>query len=360
MMELVRWSDVRHDAAQTSFLERFRRAGAGLRVGSFAKSARSSQYTDLVLSLATGRPSDLLIVHDGSRDVARAIVMRHALDETVGVMGLYEAAEGPDGDSATACLVEAGLEWAGAHGVSELYAPVDGNTWFSYRFSLPANPPGTDRPPYHWEPYHPPEYLTRFRALGFEDAELFVTHRLEFPDTGDYRMREAASHGATALQAARNDGLSFHQLGDTPGATPYDEFHRLSNEAFRENPLFEPLSEDLFHGLYAKAMTVAWADFTHWVRDAEGKMLGFVFALNENDQAVIKSIAVDPAARGRKLSTALNHLVFEKAHEQGISTILMALIRRGNTSEFFVTPHRKPGVRTWSREYVLLRQMVNR
>ncbi len=358
MSKLIRWSELPDDAARAGFLERFKECGHELRPEPYRPYTPGPQYTDMVLRLALGRPSELLVAAAGGRVTARAAVMRCASREGAGLVGLYEAGEGREGDATTERILEAALEWATTQGLGELFAPVDSSTWFSYRFTVPASSPGSDRPPYHWEPTHPPSYLSRFRQLGFEDVEFFETRGFDFPPTGSYGIQDAARYASPAWEAARDAGFGFHRLNDELDAIPYEELHRLSTAAFRDNALFEPLSVEAFRGLYASAMTGAAADFTHWVRDPDGQLCAFVFAFSENDEVVIKSIAVDPLARGRKLSTALVHLVLEGAHEKGISSVVSALVRRGNTSEFLGKPHLMPGVATWTREYVLLRRAL--
>ncbi|GIT51154.1 MAG: hypothetical protein Ct9H300mP15_13670 [Gemmatimonadota bacterium] len=53
-----------------------------------------------------------------------------------GVIGLYDAAPDPEGGHAAELLMEAAVEWAVAHDLEELFAPVDVNTWFKYRAML--------------------------------------------------------------------------------------------------------------------------------------------------------------------------------------------------------------------------------
>lgn len=359
-IKLIRWSDQYHAEARASFLERFKRCGHALRPDPCRQYTPGEEYTDLVLRLAVAGPSELVVAERRGRDVARAAVMRCSTREGTGVVGLYEAAEGREGDLATERILEVALEWAADEGIQELFAPVDANTWFSYRFAVPSKDPKSDRPPYRWEPSQPAAYLKRFRRLGFEDAEFYETRGLHFPVAGPYGVQDVLRYTAPALEEARHNGFHFHRLKDQADAVPYDELHHLCNDAFKDNPLFEALSADVFCGLYASALTGAAADFTHWVRDSEGHLRGFVMAFSDDDEVVIKSIAVDPVTRGRRLSTALIHLVLEGAQERGITAIISALVRKGNTSEFLSKPHLMPGVATWTREYVLLRKVLSK
>jgi hypothetical protein len=64
------------------------------------------------------------------------------------------------------------------------------------------------------------------------------------------------------------------------------------------------------------------------------------------------------AARGRRLSTALTHLVLARAAERGHRAVISALVRAGHASERLSGPHLLSGVRTWTREYGLLHYAV--
>ena len=158
------------------------------------------------------------------------------------------------------------------------------------------------------------------------------------------------SYGVASLGHTAVDGVSV--------PTFLEELHPLCLEAFGESPLFEPVSREVFRGLYQEVLTRPEADLTHWARNAEGRLVGFIFAFRQASEMVIKTVAVIPAARGSRLSRALVHFAVKAAAEAGIHTFISALVRRGNTSEYLGLPHLMPGVETWTQDYVLLRRSV--
>lgn len=375
---LTRWSTLPDDTARAAFLERFERCASELRVGPHREHAPSPAYTARVLQLALQRPAELFLAQRDDTVVARAAGVCSTGRDGAGVLGLYEAALGRQGDLGTKMILDAAIPWAASQGIEELSAPVDVNTWFSYRFPVPptsgectGTETGTDtdtetetqtetrtRALAPWEPTQPPEYLERFRKHGFEEAEHYQTRFFGFPTSGEHTLSDVVRRSGTALEAARAAGFSFHRLDDGVSVPTFlEELYPLCLEAFGESPLFEPVSREVFRALHEDALTRPEANLA-WARDAEGRLVGFIFAFRQASEMVIKTVAVAPSARGSRLSRALVHFPAKAAAEAGMHTLISALIRRGNTSEYLGRAHLMPGVETWTQDYVLLRRSV--
>ena len=358
-LTLTRWSTLPDETARAAFLDRFEKCASELRVDFHREQAPSSAYTARVLQLALQRPAELFVAWEDDTVVARAAGVCSTVRDGAGALALYEAATGRKGDLGTEMILDAAIPWAASQGLEELFAPVDVNTWFSYRFQIPSSEGASAPALAAWEPGHPPEYPERFRRHGFEDAEHYQTRGFGFPTSGTHTVTDVVRYGGTALEAARTAGFSFQRLGHGVSIpTLLEELHPLCLEAFQENPMFEPVSRKVFQGLYHDALIRPEADLTHWARDAEGRLAGFIFAFRQGSEMVVKTVAVAPAARGSRLSTALFHLAAKAAAEAGIHTFISALVRRDNTSEYLGQPHLMPGVETWTRDYVLLRRSV--
>jgi GNAT superfamily N-acetyltransferase len=343
-------------AERERFLARFTSSAAGLRTGDYAASVPSAAYTKAVLALALQRLSELFLVVDGDRVLARALVSKSFAREGGTALGLFEVA--PDSvDSAGALVIEAASMWAVANALPDIFAPLDVNTWLSYRFLIQpdATLAGPER--YSWEPAQPREHLELFSRHGFEEAERYRTIGLQHK--GDVGLADAVRHTAPARAAAEAAGYRFQRLdtADEIGVL-MEEIHRLSMGAFRDNYLFEPIPLEMFRAMYAGAAASRDCSLSHIVRDAAGAIAGFVFVFIDRGDVIIKTIAVGPEARGKHVSTALIHLVLARAAERGYKTIVSALVRCGNTSEFLSQRHMHDDVATWRRDYVLLRKRV--
>jgi GNAT superfamily N-acetyltransferase len=334
----------------------------GTRATAAWPSSRSSPegYEDLVLEIGLENRGQLLVASRGDRDIARAMVLRHPASEAVGVLGLYEAPPGREGDEATEAIIRSALEWAASERLGTLYAPVDVNTWFSYRFPLPSVGGPKAPPVFRWEPDAPPQYLTRFLRSGFSETERFETRALEFPSQGAYTMRNVVEHTKRAHKRALRNGFTFGRVTDGEAlGEALGETYQVCMAAFAENPLFAPLSHERFVALYGNAIARTEGHLTFWARDQQNRIVGFVFAFPDGEFCVTKTIAVAPEVRGRGLSIALFHRVIRAAADQGYRKIISALVRRGNASEGLFRPHHEPGVDTWTREYVLLSRQVS-
>lgn len=349
-IEILRLSGAEGEAARAHLIDRFAAEAPP------TSRAPSVAYTRAVLAIALQRPAELLLVVKDGRVVGRALVAASLSRPSASALGLFEVDGGPKGAAAGDSLIDAATRWALANGRAELFAPIDLNTWFSYRFLLPPEGPGAEVPPFDWEPAQPAGYLDLFRRHGFDVAERYHTQGGWFASDGE-GLSAVVRHTAPAHEAARAAGVSFERLTETARlATLLGELHPLCMEAFRDSPLFEPLPEELFRRLYASAAGTRDCSLTHVARDPSGAPVGFVFAFTDGDAIVVKTIAVSPALRGRHLSSALVHLVFARGAERGYRHFVSALVRRGNTSDFLANPSLLHGTRIWRHDYVLLRR----
>jgi len=353
---IERWSQVA-DAHRDAWTKAFVDCAPQLRGARAAEHAPTEKYTRLILRLASARANELFVARDGGI-TGRAIVTS-ALNSTVAAVGLVELAPGEAGVAAARAITEAADKWAAEHGLEELIAPVDINSWFTYRFLLPASPGSTAPPPFAWEPAQPDEYPRTFEQLGFTELERYQTLGGDLTEVQGEDAATALAATEMAFKKAAQAGFTFQRL-ENPSALAgvIDELHPMCMESFSENLLFEPIPLELFRALYGESAGGRDASLTHWVRDGSGKLAGFVLAFVDGDTAVVKTIAVAPALRGKRISSALVHLVLKTAVGRGLRKAVSALVRHGNTSENLSSPYLKLGVVPWKREYVLLHRKV--
>ena len=342
-------------AGRHRFVDRFVQAGSDLRGRADASPAASPAYARLVLSLAAERRSELLLALEGDTIVARALIAESPAHAGAAALGLFEANLDAIG-RAGGMIVGAAVEWARTNGRSEIFAPLDVNTWLSYRFLVRSDPlQGPDL--YSWEPAHPREYCDLFERHGFDEAERY--HTIGLQPKGGAGLSAGIRQIAPARASGERAGYRFQQLGSPDDmAAVMDELHPLCMDAFRDNFLFEPISLELFRRLQSAVAAGRDCSLSHVVRDAGGALVGFVFVFIDRGDVVIKTIAVRPDARSRHVSTALIHAVLQAAAARGCKSIVSALVRQGNTSEFLSQRHMHDDVSTWRREYVLLRKRI--
>lgn len=317
--------------------------------------AVSAPYLRSLVSVALTRPSELLLALDGDCVVGRALVAHSFAEPGACGIGAYATTLDQRADAIAAALTAAARRWAATRGCATLYAPIDLNTWFSYRFAIPASAGSAESRRYSWEPSHPAEYVAHFRGLGFSDAERYRTY---FINLDGFRDDDIARHTSVAVTGAAAAGFSFARIGERP-LDLADELHPLCLEAFRGNAFFEPITLGVFRAIIGAATRDR--DISHsWVaRDTAGRIAAFILAIRDDDALVLKTIAVSPTARRSGLGTALIHLAVDGAAHRGIRTLAMALVHAGNASEAFARQYRLPGSTAWTHEYVLLKAPVS-
>jgi GNAT superfamily N-acetyltransferase len=359
MLALVRLSDAPDGEGRARFLRQFADSAPCLRAGALAERAPSRAYTETVLEVALRRPAELFLAVAGERVVGRAAVVASYATPAAAALGLFEVHLGATRDGAARLLIDAACEWARERDYEDVFAPVDVNTWFSYRFLVPPSGAGAAVRPCDWEPAQPREYLELFRRRGFGEAERYRTVGGTFDDRADGRVWGPVRYTARAYDDATAAGYHFERLTDVARLDALlGEVPPLCMHAFRDSLLFEPLPAQLFRQLFASAAAAHDCTPTHLARDPAGRLAAFAFAFVDGDAVVVKTIAVRPDVRGRRLSTALVHLVLARGAECGYRRFVSALVRRGNASELLAHPYLLPGLRTWTHEYVLLRRSV--
>jgi hypothetical protein len=242
--------------------------------------------------------------------------------------------------------------WLKEKNVKEIVAPVDFNTWFNYRFSLPGK---KFFPRFSWEPTSPPEYFELFRNEGFQNYGLY--HSTFFPHfrIGDFCL--GAGHLRRSYNAIFKHDFSlrpFDQENFLAKEVPV--FHEISHEAFAEALLFEPIDLQTFTLLYAAAKQSYDSTPSCVLVAPDGETAGFLFAFFDGDYLVIKSVAIRKKYQGFKFGSGMIFHAAKLAFAKNKKGTISALVRSGISSEKISESSRKGTWFTWSHEYVLLKK----
>jgi GNAT acetyltransferase-like protein len=352
-------SEAQNPASREQFLERFSASASSLRESVYSPFAPKQTYSALLLSLSRGRAFDAFLAEADGRVASCAAVWALAAKSGAAAIGLFESAGGAQCDDVSATLIDAASAWATDRGYREIFAPIDLNTWFSYRFLLPPSDGGTHRVLYDWEPVQPPEYADAFVRCGFREAERYRTDIMRFDPASELSLRNVAELTSDAVIHATKAGFTFERLAD-PARLPalLDEAYRLCTESFAENFLFEPIDPELFRTILLSGAAVRNCALSHWVRDGVGQMQGFLLAFADGDAVVGKTIAISPSARGNRLSTALTHLAVKEGARRGLNSFVAALVHGGSVSEIIAGPFARACAQLERHEYVLLQKAL--
>ena len=338
-------------AARETFTRRVAAIGGTLRRGITARFAPSIEYSVTLLALAGTRPSELLAVMRGESVVARGLVAAHPNELDTATLGLFEVTTDDDALRATTLLTDAARNWAAVHKCTRLLAPVDLNSWFSYRLLVPPAGAAELDGPYHWEPVTPVHHHTLLKSAGFAPCAIF--HALvATPDADSLARGLAVSKPAVAK--GRAAGMTLAPFSATPLDVLLDELCTLSNAAFRQNPLFEPISHALFREQYLRLAQRVDFSPSQVARNAAGQLMGYLFAFVDDGTAVVKTAAVSADARNCGLMKAMHHHAITDLARRPLKAIAWAPYIEGNWTGLLARDFVAGPVALRQREYALL------
>jgi GNAT superfamily N-acetyltransferase len=328
-------------------------------------SPENAAYTQFLVDLkATGKlagEAEYFVASDGEGDQVGRMAASVGPGAGEGLVGLFALKE-KDSDGAwiqgvTQALLSNCEKWLQAKCVEKVYGPVDFSTWFKYRLRDRTGEE-SDGPDFSWEPSQPQSYLRAFGAAGYNPIEryhsVFYELNEQFPPRIVVKMMEPAWKASTDMGF---EFVAFDQIQPIQELVPIIE--AMSFDAFKGNLLYSPILGEVFQALYSPIVQKLDLSLSYLVRTPEGKEAGFVFAFEDSGYCVVKSIAVFPAYRKLRLSTALLQRCLARADEKGLTRFASALVKEGNVSEFLGSPHAKHPIRVWKHHYTLLGKTLN-
>ncbi|MEO5915533.1 MAG: GNAT family N-acetyltransferase [Luteolibacter sp.] len=275
-------------------------------VGSLEDPAETAGTHSVVASAALWwRDTSLL---DGSR---------------IGTIGDFVADEAESAkwllDSACNLLREQGCKIA--------VGPMNGNTWRRHRFVVESN----GRGPFLLEPRNPAEYPGWWEMAGFS-----VLSR--------YSSSVMPLDGTDAISPAVKDrlersGVIVRKLDPAEFEEEWKRIYTVSLKSFANNFLYTPLEEDGFLDAYRKVRDRIDPDFVR-IAERDGEPCGFVFGIpdleavarGEKPALIVKTLAVDPAARCAGLGSLLVDELHRSGRDKGYTEAIHALQHETNTS----------------------------
>ena len=288
---------------------------------------------------------------EGERPLARLAALRspalkNDTGRPYGMIGFFEAVDGPDGREATRRLFLQAIGWLGEAGTGAVLGPMDGDTWHKYR--LNAGP--WDDPPFLLEPWNPPYYEALWKAAGFQVLESYFSTRVE---TAAVVAALEPKHRAALAAGYRLRCLDMDRFEDELRL-----LYRLSTAIFAGNFLYTEIPESEFLALYTGSRPILDPDLVWFARSAVGEDVGFLFAYPDRFRAVaamrgrrsllaklrflrhrheadavdFKTLGVLPGHRRSGLAAALMYQGHRVAQEKGWRTANHCLFREGNPS----------------------------
>jgi hypothetical protein len=209
----------------------------------------------------------------------------------------------------------------------EILAPMNFDTWHSYRFRTA----GFDEPTFFMEPHNPSYYPSLFSAQGFRPISHYITKTVD-----DLAPLLAFWEPYRSEVFAKGFTVRSFNLGAV--AEEMSLIHRLSLSIFRENPFFTDISEAEFRALYRGAAGSLDADLFMFLLDPSGELAGLCFNLADHCQPKtvnVKTFGVLPQFRYEGVGAAFAHEIYSRFQSKGFMSVNHCLMRAGNRADNF-------------------------
>lgn len=241
----------------------------------------------------------------------------------VGAIGEFSA----DDSNTSAIVLEGAMNHLREQGCRLAVGPLNGNTWQPHRFVVESNGRGA----YLLEPRNFVEYPAWWESAGFS-----VLSR--------YSSSVIALNGSEAISAAvRSRLVQAGVVVRSIDLSRYDDelrvIYAISLKSFITNFLYTPLEESAFLGAYQKVRDQVDPSLVK-IAECCGRPCGFVFGIpdlealsrGEKPALIVKTLAVDPAARCPGLGNLLVDELHRSGRGKGYTEAIHALQHEANHS----------------------------
>lgn len=282
----------------------------------------NSVYTDVV----NEHLHACCLMRDDNRVVGRfALYVNDQLEhqgQPAICIGAYVCSEE---EEAVRHLLSWAIELSSELGFKYCIGPMNGSTWYQYRFSI-----GSSQPKFGMDICNPNFYNQQFVDAGFERISNYFSG-IEKIGTADIKEdKRLETH-------FRDKGLKTRSLNMEKLEDELFKIAEFSNEAFQNNFLFTPIEKSLFVQNYLKMASVMDSEFIQLTEDEKGQMCSLLFAIKDykdksGDTLVIKTIAAKRGFRYKGLSTYLVRKMTREAKKEGYKFVIHALMHESNMS----------------------------
>ena len=281
------------------------------------------------------------IGYDGEKIIGHISAMiDKRLGENIGLIGFYECL---DNTELSKALIERAVNYLKESNCNIIRAPIDLTIWHHYRFVV------DQKDTFILEPITKDYYIKQFTDLGFwEVAEYGSGQRTDYQTILPYTK--------PAYDLLLKNGFRIEEVKKEELEKSLSLMYHLAQRVFTDSWSCVKISEEEYNYLYADTKEIFSNLLMEIIYNPEGEAVGFcssIFDPIDRENIVLKSIAVLPEYQNMKLGAALIYSQHKKVYERGISKMIYALIRMGNT----VTKLPYPGVEI-IRKYVALEKKI--
>jgi L-amino acid N-acyltransferase YncA len=247
------------------------------------------------------------------------------LNQKLGLIGHYAARDG----EAAQLLLDSACDELVKHGCGKAIAPINGNTWQSYRFMTERG----DEPIFFLEFDHSETYPQHFQENDFLPLASYSSAlNVDLLQT-DARLEK--------IQRRMIDsGIVIRPFEMEQFEQELHKIYELSVNSFQHNFLYTPIDEERFSEQYSQVKPYLQPELILMAEDGD-QLVGFLFAVPDLLQAkrgkaintvIIKTVAVLPGRTYAGLGSLLLMRGQAIAHELGYRRAIHALMHDDNKS----------------------------
>ena len=278
----------------------------------------------------THRPNlHYLLVRDNSDVVGRCSLWWEKTpslpNHQVGLIGHYAV---NDAEAATH-LLDAACSQLNASGCTLAVAPMDGNTWNSYRLLVERG----KHPVFFLEPDNPDDWQQHFSDRQFKIIANYSSALNTNLAQTDHRLQKVS-------QRLNHLGVSIRSVDLHCFELELHQIYDVAIQSFRQNFLFTSISETEFMTRYCSLLPYVQPELV-LIAEHNHNPVGFIFAIPDFLQKmrgetintiIIKTVAIIP----NRIYAGLGNLLVAKcqqiAHNLGYSQAIHALMHDSNSS----------------------------
>lgn len=237
------------------------------------------------------------------------------------IAGNYECID--DAEVASA-LLQAVTDHAVADGYTRIIGPMNGTTWYTYRFCM-----GVQQDPFLSEMIHLATYPEQWRQNGF-------TVMADYVSAIDRVMRNPTQDELTLEKNFLENGVRFRTMDLTNYRQELERIFEFCMQAFRRNLLFTEIDMEHFLEKYVGMQTMIDPELVI-IAEHGSQIVGLCFTFPDTlcaheKRLVLKTLARDAAAEYKGLGSVLVRQLTSKARSKGFDSVIHALMYAGNFS----------------------------
>lgn len=234
-------------------------------------------------------------------------------------------------------LLEHAMSWLRSRGCTLAIGPVNGSTWYPYRFNTTSR-----KPMFPGEPFQPMYYVSHWESAGFEPVE-------------NYHSSYSAISGRESMTLNKLKSILVEKnLYLKPLEAGIYQQYRLSlyellNISFTGNPHFKPVGMEEFGILYDHYPQSLPEGFSYILLNEKDQVKGIFLTYPEpyhklytlanctdpvltTPKLIVKTVLTHPDLRNQNIATLMVNHFFTLAKEQGIPFVVLANMYEKNVS----------------------------